>query len=102
MEEFTVGENTFRIKKMNAIEILALRGQITFDNFEATQNAYLELLSRVEVKIKDQWLAVRQGNEFYPKGIDEDVKAIETIILKVISYLKEVFRKSNTSKKETE
>lgn len=103
MEEFEINGNTFRIKKMNAIELLALRDQIVFDDFDSSEKAYLEILSKIEVKIKeDQWLQVRQGNNFYPIGIEDDIVSIEALVLKVIGYLKEVFRKSNSSKKETE
>lgn len=102
MEEFKVKGNTYRIKKMNAIELLALRSQITFADFESTQRAYNEILSRIEVKIKDEWIPVRKDNNFYPAGIEDDVKSIEILITKVVTYLKEVFQKSNSSNSETE
>ena len=38
MENFVINEHEYRIKKMNAIEMLALRSQIAFDNFEDTMN----------------------------------------------------------------
>lgn len=99
MEEFKIKDNVFRIKKMNAIEILALRSQVSFDDYASSEKTYIEILSRVEVKVKDEWISIKQGNNFYPEGIEEDVETIEQIITNVLKYLKEVFQKSNASKK---
>lgn len=97
MKEFTIKDFTFRIKKMNAVELLALRSQISFDSFESTQNAYNTLLTKCEVKVKDAWIQVKQNNDFYPAGVEDDVEVIEGIIKEIISYVKEVFQKSNAS-----
>ena len=102
MEEFKVKDFTFRLKKMNAIDLLALRSQISFDSFENAQQLYNTILERVEVKVKDDWIQVKQGNNYYPASIEEDVDAIETIISEVMTYLKKVFQKSNASKTQTE
>lgn len=102
MEEFRIKGNTYRIKKMNAIELLALRSQIAFDDYATSQKAYMEILSKVEVKVKDNWLPVRQEKNFYPAGIEDDVATIEKLITNVVKYLKEVFQKSNASSEETE
>lgn len=98
MENFVINEHEYRIKKMNAIEMLALRSQIAFDNFEDTMNFYNLLLEKVEVKCGDKWLQVKDGENYYPAGIEEDVDTIDELIGKAVEYLKSVFRKSNALK----
>lgn len=83
---------------MNAIEMLALRSQIAFDNFEDTMNFYNLLLEKVEVKCGDKWLQVKDGENYYPAGIEEDVDTVDELIGKAVEYLKSVFRKSNALK----
>jgi len=98
MENFVINEHEYRIKKMNAIEMLALRSQIAFDNFEDTMNFYNLLLEKVEVKCGDKWLQVKDGENYYPAGIEEDVDTVDELIGKAVEYLKSVFRKSNALK----
>ena len=98
MENFVINEHEYRIKKMNAIEMLALRSQIAFDNFEDTMNFYNLLLEKVEVKCGDKWLQVKDGENYYPVGIEEDVDTVDELIGKAVEYLKSVFRKSNALK----
>lgn len=98
MENFTIKDNEYRIKKMNAIEMLALRSQIAFDNFEETNNFYNLLLEKIEVRCGKDWLQVKDGENYYPAGIEDDIESIEELINKMMDYLKMVFRKSNASK----
>ena len=98
MENFVINEHEYRIKKMNAIEMLALRSQIAFDNFEDTMNFYNLLLEKIEVKCGDKWLQVKDGENYYPAGIEEDVDTVDELIGKAVEYLKSVFRKSNALK----
>ena len=98
MENFVINEHEYRIKKMNAIEMLALRSQIAFDNFEDTMNFYNLLLEKVEVKCGDKWLQVKDGENYYHAGIEEDVDTVDELIGKAVEYLKSVFRKSNALK----
>lgn len=101
MKEFETSGFTFRIKTMNAIELLALQDQIEFDSYESSIQTYNTMLEHVEVKIKDQWLTVKQKENFYPVDIENNLQAIKDIITHVVNYLKEVFRKSNASNTET-
>lgn len=91
MEEFKVNEQTFRIKKMNAIELLAFRTQIDFNDFNSVIKLYSLILEKVEVKCGDKWLTVKEGNNYYPAGIEEDVKGIQKILDEFLKYLKKVF-----------
>lgn len=106
MEAFTIEgySQQFRIKKMNAIEALALQSQISFDSVEDTQNLYNSLLERLEVECKDKWLPVKEKGRdvFYPAGIEEDIPAIQSLIKEFLNYLKPLFTKSNASKKTQE
>lgn len=98
MENFTINDNEYRIKRMNAIELLALRSQISFDNYEETKNFYNLLLEKFEVKCGKEWLQVKDGENYYPAGIENDIELIDTLIAKMMEYLKSVFQKSNASK----
>ena len=98
MENFTLNNNEFRIKKMNAIEVLAMRTQISFDTLEETMKFYNMLLEKVEVKCADKWIQVKDGENYYPAGIEDDIQVIDEIIKHVMDYLKTVFQKSNASK----
>ena len=105
MKEFTITgyPNMFRPKKMNAIELLALRSQIDFDSFEATQHLYELILNNIEVEFNGQWLPVREVNrnknvDYYPNGIDENVDAISELIKYFMKeVLTPVFTKSAVS-----
>lgn len=91
MNEFKVKDNTFRIKEMNAIELLAFKSQINFDKFKSVVDLYSLVLENVEVKCGDKWLQVKDGNNYYPASIEKDVKSIEGILDNFLQYLKEVF-----------
>ena len=80
---------------MNAIELLALRSQIDFNNYESSLKLYNILLEKVEVKAGDRWIQVKDGNIFVPAGIENDFKTVEALIEFVLEYLKSVFMKSN-------
>lgn len=102
MEEFTLQDYTFRIKKMNALELMALRDQIGFDSYDASLHTYNIILENVEVKVKTDWIQVKQKENFYPAGLEENVKLVSDICMNMIQYIKEVFTKSISSDKETE
>lgn len=88
---------SFRIKKMNAIEIFAMKTQIDFDNFNNAMNTFNLILENVEVKLDDTWLPVKEHSNYYPLGIENDIIAIDEISAEFMKQLKEVFRKSNAS-----
>lgn len=95
---FEINGINYRIKKMNAIEILAIRGTISFDDYEKLVKAYDVLLSKVEVQLKDKWLQVKQGDDFYPASLENDPITVEKIAKQVMSYIVSVFQQSDTSK----
>ena len=88
----------FRIKKMNAIEILAMRSQIDFDSVDKAINTINLALENVEVKCDESWLPVKDRDSFLPVGIENDVKAIDEIFSVFFNELKAVFQQSKTSK----
>ena len=102
MKEFETNGFTFRVKKMNAIELLALQDQINFDNYEASIQTYNTLLEHCEVKIKEQWLQTYKDKNYYPIELEENVSMLKDVIRNMIAYLKEVFQKSNASNTQTE
>lgn len=95
MNEFKVKEHTYRIKRMNMIEVLALQSQITFKNTEKTYQMYNELLERIEVQIGDKWLPVKSKDMYFPNDVENDIETIQILIGHFLEYLKSVFRNSN-------
>lgn len=104
MNEFQIKSmnQVFRIKKMNAIEVLALRTQLDTENIEAATKLYMTILERIEVKVGEQWLPVRDGkfNIYTPAGIEENIEALDELIHYFMhEYLYPIFTKSDESKK---
>ena len=104
MEELKLNGMTYRIKKMNAIETLALRSQYRADaTYEETANFYNTVLERMEVNAGKEWLPVKTPGKdiYYPNGIENDIAVIEKLILHFVQHITEVFQKSNESKQKT-
>ena len=104
MTEIQIKNNTYRIKKMNAIEVLALQSQIDFEDIKSTMKCYNTLLERIEVQVKDKWLPVKLENSdtYFPAGLEDDFELVDALMHFILSYLKSVFQKSNESKEKTE
>lgn len=105
--EFKVeaSELTFRVAKMNAIEALAFQTGTGFQTVDRTRVLFAEALERIEVKIGETWLKVKEkGREvYYPVGIENNFMAIKQIIDYFLgTYLKPLFTKSNVSSKKPE
>lgn len=98
-EEFTIKalDQAFRIRKLNAIEIFALRSQIDFDNYKTTKDSVELMLENLEVKLGDNWLKVKDGDIYYPNGIEENYDAIDELVRVFLKKFRSVFQKSNVS-----
>lgn len=101
---FVYEDKEYRIKQMNAIELMALRSQIDFDDYNNVVRMYETLLEKIEVNVNDRWLPVKTPNSniYVPSGIENNLEVVEQLITNIMSYLKSVFMKSNASKKEQE
>lgn len=102
MNEFTIDslEYNFRIKKLNAIEALALRSQIDFSSTSSVEALYYQILEKIEVHVANQWLPVKEAgkNIFYPADIENDIVAVQELIKYFINeYLMPLFMKSSAS-----
>ena len=91
MDNKIINGNEYRIKEMNAIEVLALKSQIDFSTMASTIKCYSTILERIEVKVKDQWLPVKNGEVYLPDGLEKDSKLMEKLISYFLEYLKKVF-----------
>jgi hypothetical protein len=100
MENITINNNNYRIKKMNAIELLSMQSQISFKSAKQTQECYEQMLERIEVQCQDKWLPVKEEGKrvYYPNGIEFDLESIQELIAFFMKWLKEVFQKSNVLK----
>lgn len=81
MNEFTVKSSTeqFQIKQMNAIEILALRTQFSYDSVESTTKLFGSILERIEVKCDNAWLPAKTSGRdvYFPDGLQNDVIVVQ-------------------------
>lgn len=73
---------TFRIKKMNAIEALALRAASSLNTVDESIKFFNDILERLEVQLKESWLPVKEKGRsvYYPAGIEEDMTMIQELV----------------------
>jgi len=74
--------NTFRIKKMNAIEALALRSASDMKSVDTAKQFFIDVLERMEIQVKDKWLPVKQPgtNVYLPDGIENDFVGVQKLV----------------------
>lgn len=74
--------NTFRIKKMNAIEALALRSASNMSNVTGAKQFFTDVLERLEVQAGEKWLPVKQANTnvYLPDGIQDDFEGVQKLV----------------------
>lgn len=103
-DTITINNNEYRIKKMNAIDMLAMQSQISFDTAKQSKSCYSQMLERIEVKCQDKWLPVKEEDKeiYYPVNVENDLSLIQDLIGFFMNWLREVFRKSNESNSKTE
>lgn len=75
-------DNTFRIRKMNAIEALALRSASDMKSVAGAKQFFTDVLERLEVQVGEKWLPVKQSNTnvYLPSGIEDDFTGIQTLV----------------------
>lgn len=90
----------FRIAKMNAIELFALKSQIDFHDYKSSLETFNLILEKIEVNVdNDNWLTVKDEDTYFPSGIEENIQAIDEIIAEFMKWFRTVFQKSNASKR---
>lgn len=91
IENLIVNNNEFRIKKMNAIEVLALQTVFDVDDYSKVLACFETMLEKIEVKIGEQWVTVKDGNNYYPADVENNVEIIKELVSYFMRYMKEVF-----------
>lgn len=78
----TYKDNNYRIRKMNALEALALRTASDMKSVDGAKQFFTDVLERLEVQAGDKWLPVKQHNTniYLPSGIEDDFTGIQTLI----------------------
>lgn len=88
---------------MNVIELMALKTTINFDDVDKLQKSYNNMLERIEVFVQDdKWLQVKQNEDYYPAGLENDFELVQRLITFFMVYLKDVFLKSSASSSQPE
>lgn len=100
MGEFEINGNIYRIKKMNAIELLALQSCTNLKDFASAVESFNIIFEHIEVQCGNSWLPVKVAGkeEYYPAEIENDIDTLQQIVAKFIQYIQSVFPKSNASK----
>ena len=84
MEQKTLehNENIYRVKKMNAIEALALRSASDMKSVDTAKQFFTDVLERMEIQVKDKWLPVKQAgaNVYLPDGIEDDFVGVQKLV----------------------
>ena len=82
LKTLVYNNNTFRIKKMNAIEALALRSVSNMKSVDTAKQFFIDVLERMEIQVKDKWLPVKQPgtNVYLPDGIENDFVGVQKLV----------------------
>ena len=104
-DEFELGGFTFRFKNLDPIDLLAISEQfgIYLNNFDTKiyKNYTNALLSNTLLRVNGQCLPVKEGSNYYPATIKDNLKLIKDIVNKFIeSAIVPSFQESNESTKE--
>ena len=91
IENLVIKNYEFRIKKMNAIEVLALQTVFDVDDYSKVLACFETILEKIEVKIGEQWVTVKDGNNYYPADVENNVEIIKELVSYFMRYMKEVF-----------
>lgn len=71
---------TFRVRKMNAIEALALRTASDMKTTDNTMRFFNDILERMEVSVGGKWLPVKDGNNYYPAGLEDNAQLVKQLV----------------------
>lgn len=101
--EFVINGDTYRVKKLNAIRVLAIRTQADFSDVDKAEQFFGTLLECLEVNVNGLWedVKLKGKNIFCPRELEDNpllVKELcETFTEK---YLYPLFQGSSESKEE--
>lgn len=78
----TYNDNNYRIRKMNAIEALALRAASDMKSVDGAKQFFTDVLERLEVQAGEKWFPVKQAgtNVYLPSGIEDDFAGIQILV----------------------
>ena len=91
---------TFRVGKIDAIQMLAFRTTMDFTNIESTESTYKFVFEHLEVNVGNKWIPVKEKdiNVYYPDGLDNNLNAMNELLAYFLNnVVKPLFMKSNES-----
>lgn len=86
---------TLRIAKISPVDLLAITGQLDFENFKQSKTLINFCLENTEVKQGEAWFPVKvKDKDFYsPVGIEDNIKALNEIVSYLITeVIEKVFQ----------
>lgn len=90
-------DGDFRVCIKNGIEAVSLKYCIMFgeDADKVTKN-FETILEHIEYRVdKDSWLKVKDGNDYYPNGIENNAQAVMELVEVFMKKLNDFFLESN-------
>lgn len=96
--EFTVRDMTYRVKKLSATRVLAIRTQADFSSVDKAENFFNALLECLEVKIDESWLNVKTPgmNSLTPVSLENDPTYVKELCeMFTEKYLQPLFHESS-------
>lgn len=90
-------EGDFRLAIKNGIEAVALKYVIMLgDDASQVTNNIETMLEHIEYRAdKDTWFKVKDGNNYYPHGIENNATAIMELVKEFMTRLNDFFIESN-------
>jgi hypothetical protein len=91
----------FRLAKMNALDVLAFRTQVSFDSMENARALFAKVIENIEIQVGQQWFPCKEKDReiYYPAELDTNIDLLNKLVGYFLNdFLKPVFRKSNESK----
>lgn len=94
---------TFRFKNISPVKILSMANEVLMSTQQGSQREHFlsEALEATEVKIGETWLPVKEGENYYPASIRDNLNALFQLTnLYFEKVIKPVFTGSDESQKE--
>lgn len=95
--ELKLDEFTFRVRKMNVIEALALKTASSLNSTNEAYRFFNDVLERIEVSVDTRWLPVKEAGRdvYYPAGIEDDANKVKKLVEFFLNdFLTPLFMKS--------
>lgn len=78
--EKTIKGYTYRVKKLNALDIFAIKTACSFKTVESAKTSFEQILNKIEVQCLDKWITCFEEDNFYPANLENDVELVNELV----------------------